>query len=248
MHLASSGPTYPPSSLAADPYAKIPLSGGPGYSAEPQELPLQSSMPSVQLSMASQDHSQPPIRTQYASYVQGTSAPPQMSLSTTTGENSLGVPRYMDNGSGRPSKSPRVGAHQSVHSSSSLATDPSSSDYRYGQSYGTPSEISQQTQHAPSSYGNPATQDTGSAPPSSTAAAPPPRDYFPPSQSWTTTAGEPAAPSVSYTNGSDQHRGPYPAYSAHSHSGTHTKQEPSSQHGQPSHAGGYQSQYSWSTT
>lgn len=257
MHLSSSGPTYPPSSLATDPYAKIPLSGGPGYTAEPQELPLQSSMPSVQLSMAAQDHQQPPIRTQYATYVQGSSAPPQLSLSTTT-DNSLSVPRYMDSNSGRPSKSPRVAGHQSVHSSSSLATDPTSSEYRYGPSYvgGTSSEISPQTQHTPSSYGNPVTQDSGSAPTSSTAAAPPPRDYFPPSQSWTTTAGEPAASSVSYTNGSDQHR-PYPSYSGGSH-GASTKQESHhQQHGQPPQQGGpggYSNQgqglphYSWNTT
>jgi hypothetical protein len=197
--------TYPTTTMPSEPYQKMPLSGAPSFTAEPQEMPIQpTSMPSVQLSLVAQEQQQPPIRTQYATYVQSTSAPPHLSLSATA-DNSLNVPRYVDNNP-RPSKSPRHASHQSV--ASSISNDTASGEYRYGPPpvYGT-SEMSPQSQHPPAqgasaAYGTPS-QDTASAPPSATAPnAPPPRDYFPPSQSWTTTAGEPSAPSVSYTNGS----------------------------------------------
>lgn len=196
--------TYPTTSIPPDPYPKMPLSGAPSFTAEPQEMPIQqTSMPSVQLSLVAQDQQQPPIRTQYATYVQGTSAPPHLSLSTTA-DNSLSVPRYVDSNP-RPSKSPRHASHQSV--ASSISNETASGEYRYGPPpvYAT-SEMSPQSQHppaqgAPAAYGTP-TQDNASAPPSATAPnAPPPRDYFPPSQSWTTTAGEAPPPNVSYTNG-----------------------------------------------
>ncbi|GAB1314173.1 heterokaryon incompatibility protein [Madurella fahalii] len=197
--------TYPTTTIPPEPYQKMPLSGAPSFTAEPQEMPIQqTSMPSVQLSLVAQDQQQPPIRTQYATYVQGTSAPPHLSLSTTA-DNSLNVPRYVDNNP-RPSKSPRHASHQSV--TSSISNETASGEYRYGPPpvYAT-SDISPQSQHpptqgAPAAYAAP-TQDNASAPPSATAPnAPPPRDYFPSSQSWTTTAGEPPAPNVSYTNGS----------------------------------------------
>lgn len=259
-HIPSSGPAYPAASLPADPYHKVPLSGAPSYSAEPQDMPLQASMPSVQLSLAAHDHQQPPIRTQYASYVQGSSAPPQLSLSTTA-DSSLSVPRYMDHASGRPAKSPRHGGHQSVHStSSSVPSDPVSGEYRYGQPYGgvssTPTEISPQGQHPPpGAYGSSAApqHESGSAPSSSTTSAPPPRDYFPSAQSWTTTAGEPAASSVSYTNG--EHR-PYsyeykPPVKMEPHHSHHQPQHQHQQHAQPPQQGYGQAgvtHYSWNTT
>ena len=198
-----SGSGYP-STTMADTYQKLPLSGGPSFTAEPQEMPIQQgSMPPVQLSLA-QDGQSAPIRTQYASYVQGTTAPPQLSLSTTA-DNSLNVPRYVDNNP-RPSKSPRHASHQSVHSSSSISNDTTSNEYRYGPPYvgvnSNSGDLSPHSQQAPS-YGA-ASQDHGSAPPSATSAVPPSRDYFPSSQSWPATAGEQGSASVSYTNGDNR--------------------------------------------
>ena len=209
--------TYPTSSMASEPYPKMPLSGAANFTAEPQEMPIQqqTSMPSVQLSLVAQDHSQqqhqqhqapPPIRTQFATY--GSSAPPHLSLSATS-DNSLNVPRYVDSNP-RPSKSPRHASHQSVHSASSLSADTASGEYRYGPpTYGGSSELSPQSQgHSAASQqpygaapqdsgsnaavqsasGNPSGPGGGGA--SSAGPAGPPRDYFPSSQSWTTTAGE----------------------------------------------------------
>ncbi|KAK4250264.1 hypothetical protein C7999DRAFT_12013 [Corynascus novoguineensis] len=149
--------TYPTSTMPPDPYPKMPLSGAPTFTAEPQEMPMQpSSMgPSVQLPLsASHDphqhqpqhhaHShahpqhqqpQPPIRTQFATY---TSAPPHhLSLSSTTGggsttsaDNSLAVPRYIGDSNPRPTKSPRHVSHQSV--TSSISNETASGEYRYG--------------------------------------------------------------------------------------------------------------------
>ncbi|KAK3378439.1 heterokaryon incompatibility protein [Podospora didyma] len=211
--------SYPATSMGGEPYQqKMPLSGAPGFTAEPQEMPMQqTSMPSVQLSLVAQDHQhqqqqppppqQPPIRTQFATY--GSSAPPHLSLSTTS-DNSLNVPRYVDSNP-RPSKSPRHASHQSV--ASSISNDTNSGEYRYGPpptySAGSsinaqnPSDMSPQSQQhppAPGPYGTPSQDSGASAPPSATANGPPPRDYFPPSQSWTTTAGEPSASSVSYNH------------------------------------------------
>ncbi|KAM7217432.1 transcription factor vib-1 [Rhypophila decipiens] len=239
--------SYPTSSMAPDPYPKMPLSGTANFTAEPQEMPSQpqTSMPSVQLSMAAQDQQPAPIRTQYATYVQGTSAPPHLSLSTTS-DNSLNVPRYVDNNP-RPSKSPRHANHQSVHSAGSLSNDPNSGEYRYGPPYvnSASSEISPQSQHPPPpGYGTPS-QEASSAPSSAPPSAPPPRDYFPPSQSWTTTAGEPSAPSVSYNSSGGDRPYAYPST---------TKSEPHSQHPQsaapPPHSAPYGgvSHYAWNAT
>jgi len=229
--------SYPTTSMAAEPYPKMPLSGAPNFTAEPQDI-QQTSMPSVQLSLAAQDQQTPPIRTQYATYVQGSSAPPLVSLSTTS-DNSLNVPRYVDNNP-RPSKSPRTAGHQSVHSTSSISNDTASNEYRYGAPYGVSSsstEISPQSQHPPpAAYGTPS-QEGGSAPSSAQTNAPPPRDYFPPSQSWTTTAGEAPAPSVSYTNGNDR---PYAFPSG--------KTEPHSQQPAPPHSQAYGNHYTWNAT
>ncbi|KAK4127806.1 p53-like transcription factor [Parathielavia appendiculata] len=154
--------TYPTSTMPPDPYPKMPLSGAPTFTAEPQDMPLQptSMGSSVPLPLASphdphQHHHaqqpQPPIRTQYATY---TSAPPHhLSLSTTTGAaggpspdtSNLAVPRYIgDAGNPRPSKSPRHASHQSV--ASSISNDTASGEYRYGP---PPSQPQQQHQQAP---------------------------------------------------------------------------------------------------
>ncbi|CAJ2508090.1 Uu.00g092760.m01.CDS01 [Anthostomella pinea] len=216
---ASATASYPPSTIPA-------LSGTSSYSQEPQEIPLQSSMPSVQMSLAAvSDHQQqqqqqpPAIRTQYA-YVQGTSAPPQLSVSTTSGADHAGlsVPRYVDSNP-RPAKSPRHNSHQSVPSTSSL-TNEGSSEYRYGppqsattSAYGMPSSASGEVTSA-STYGSSENTTSGGGGASSASHGgqqhqqqqqqpPPPRDYYPPTSSWTTTAGEPSSATVhsSYHNG-----------------------------------------------
>jgi len=184
-----SGPgNYPPTTMGAppappapEPYHKVPLSGGGNFTAEPQEMPISTSMPSVQLSLTSNDPTPPTIRTQYA-YAPPTSAPPQ--LSSMAPSDALSVPRYVDSNP-RPAKSPRTAGHQSMHSAGSV-TNEGSGEYRYSSSAypdaGAPSGESQ------ASYSNATDQNA------------PPRDYYPPSNTWTTTAGEPT-PSIAYTNG-----------------------------------------------
>ncbi|KAK8035374.1 hypothetical protein PG993_010369 [Apiospora rasikravindrae] len=169
---SSATTSYPPTSIPADSYQKMPLSGPPGYSTEPQEMPLQSSMPPVQLSMVASE--QPPsIRTQYA-YVPGSSAPPQLSVSTSSmgapHDHNLSVPRYVE--SGRPSKSPRHASHTSVHSAGSISNN-ESSEYRYG-SY-VPVNNNQSQMSSPTAY---TTGDSSSAGHHHQ----PTRDYYPPSQ------------------------------------------------------------------
>ncbi len=125
--------TYPTTTMAGDSYQKMPVSGSPHYTAEPHDMSLQqATMPSVQLSLVGNDPQQSGIRTQYASYVQGSSAPaPQLSMPTAS-DNGLSVPRYVDNNP-RPSKSPRHATHDSVHSGASLATsNETPGEYRYG--------------------------------------------------------------------------------------------------------------------
>ncbi|TDZ22535.1 Transcription factor vib-1 [Colletotrichum orbiculare MAFF 240422] len=176
--------SYPATTMGAEPYHKVPLSGGNSFSSEPQDMPLPTSMPSVQLSLVAHDQQQPPIRAQYG-YVQSTTAPPPLSVSATA-DSALNVPRYVDNP--RPTKSPRHASQPSIHSTGSLANNESSPEYRYGSSYGTvgsnPNEIA-----APGYKQETATSHAG-----------PNRDYYPPSSSWTTTAGE-AASTVAYASG-----------------------------------------------
>ncbi|KAL2132313.1 hypothetical protein VTI74DRAFT_3949 [Chaetomium olivicolor] len=209
---------YTTSTLPPEPYPKMPLSGAPNYTAEPQEMPMQpTSMPSVQLPLAAAHDQQPPIRTQFATY---TSGPPQhISLSATAPapsgpgpDNSLAVPRYIGDANARPSKSPRHASHQSV-TSASLSNETASGEYRYGPPppvytpAGATEVVSPQSQHPslppppppsapPTGYGAPA-QDAGpAAAPTTSGSAlpPPPRDYFPPSQPWTTTTGDEPQP------------------------------------------------------
>ncbi|KAI1308872.1 hypothetical protein F5Y03DRAFT_383284 [Xylaria venustula] len=200
---ASAPASYPSSTIPTDPYQKLPVSaGGTGYSHDPPEMPLQTSMPSMQLSLAATDQPPPPIRTQYA-YVPGTSAPSQMSVSTPAlgsssgaDHNALSVPRYVDSNP-RPSKSPRHGSHQSVPSTSSLNND-TTSEYRYGPPQTTTYD------NPASTYGTSSTEATSA---SSTGAGAgvahaPSREYYPPTSSWTTTAGETSSSTVhAYHNG-----------------------------------------------
>jgi len=241
--------SYPSSSLASDPYGQQQPSQpkmAQNFTAEPQDL-NQTSMPSVQLSLVSSDHSHsqppPPIRTQFATYT--SSAPTHLSLSATT-DNSLNVPRYVDSNP-RPSKSPR---HASHNSAGSLSADTTSGEYRYGPpSYVTPaSDLSPQSAAAPQSatYPPPGPNTTGQETPVTTSAPQsatghgPPRDYFPPSQSWTTTAGEPA-PATYGGSGPGQDSRPY-AYPAGGHGAGPVKSE--GHHGYGVQGG----HYAWNAT
>ena len=246
---ASATGSYPATTISADSYPKMPLSGATSFTAEPQELPLQqTSMPSVQLSLVASDHhQQAPIRTQYA-YVHGsTSAPPQLSLPTTA-DSGLSVPRYVDSNP-RPAKSPRHASHQSVHSSGSISNTDGSNEYRYGPPYvgvnSNSSEMSPSQQSHSAGYG-PGGPDASSNPPSATAPSHPPRDYFPSTASWTSTAGETNTPT--YANG-DQNR-PY-AFPDHYKTGTAgAKADHAAPHAYPAPRGSFDAMnnYSWNTT
>ncbi|KAI1466416.1 p53-like transcription factor [Daldinia caldariorum] len=216
---ASATASYPPASIPADSYQKIPLSGTSNFTQEPQEIPMQTSMPSMQLSLAATEQQPPSIRTQYA-YVQGTSAPPQLSVTTTSmGSSSdhgnLSVPRYVDSNP-RPTKSPRHASHQSVPSSSSISNSNDTSEYRYGPSGYVPVNSSSSELNSASTYNADSVSSAGPTGPASSAPSsagghshhqqsqsqqPPPRDYYPPTTSWTTTAGEPSSTTIhSYHN------------------------------------------------
>ncbi|ROW11728.1 hypothetical protein VPNG_05610 [Cytospora leucostoma] len=256
--LATSGPpSYPSTSIAPDPYQKMPLSGPTGFTTEPQEISshLPASMPSMQMSMVSseqpgqQQHSStspqvPPIRPQYASYVQSSAAPPPLSVASTA-SHSLNVPRYVDDSNPRPSKSPRNPSHPTFHAGSISSTE-SSNEYRYGPPYSglgnTSNEVSPQTtQHAPYASTHSTSGQDSNAPPAST--VPPPRDYFPSSTSWTTTAGESSAPT--YTNG--EHRSSYSYASDQYKPASAVKSEPHAPL-PPVYPGQAMSHYSWNTS
>lgn len=211
-------------------------------------MPLQTSMPSMQLSLAATDQPPPPIRTQYA-YVPGTSAPSQMSASTPAlgsssgaDHNALSVPRYVDSNP-RPSKSPRHGSHQSVPSTSSLNND-ATSEYRYGPPHTTTYD------NAASTYGTSGAEATSGASSGSNAgvAHAPQREYYPPTSSWTTTAGETSSSTVhAYHNGaaaSESRPYTYPDQYKTSHSISVKNEHPSA-------SGAYVpalNNYSWSPT
>ncbi|KAI1814535.1 hypothetical protein GGS20DRAFT_576805 [Poronia punctata] len=235
----SANASYPPSTMAADPYHKIPASGAPGYPHEPAELPLQTSMPSMQLSLSATDQQQPPpIRSQYP-YAPGSSAPSQLSATTPTLGSSAGgaehsalsVPRYVDSNP-RPNKSPRHGSHPSTSSLTNEAT----SEYRYG----PPSTT---TYENPSTYGTSGPEGTSGSAASAGSSHPPARDYYSSTSSWTTSAGETSSSTVhAYHNGSSTNEsGPYsyrdPYKSSHSIS---VKNE------HPTASSNYN--YSWSST
>ncbi|KAL2151857.1 hypothetical protein VTH82DRAFT_5041 [Thermothelomyces myriococcoides] len=255
--------TYPTSTMPPDPYPKMPLSGAPTFTAEPQEMPMQpSSMgPSVQLPLSAshdphqhqgqhhphphaqqQQPTQPPIRTQFATY---TSAPSNhLSLSSTTGsgsttspDSSLAVPRYIGDTNPRPTKSPRHASHQSV--TSSISNETASGEYRYGppppqpqaaptaSGYPAPPETSPQNQH-PALPPPPPSATAGAqgaaggygAPATATDNGATPRDYMSASQGWPAPgpgaagSGDPANP------GGDRPYG-YPATAGASAGGPH---------------------------
>lgn len=177
----SSPNTYSSTTMSSEPYHKVPMPGNTNFSTEPQEMPLQTSMPSVQLSLAASEP-QPPIRTQYAYAPTSAGAPPPMPGHP---DNSLSVPRYVDNNP-RPSKSPRHANHESVQSAGSEAAG----EYRYGAPYHD-STLNSNSNPASSEMHSPYVSETN---------PPPPRDYYPPSSTWTSTAGGPHATSA-YANG-----------------------------------------------
>lgn len=126
VQTTTSGSYHPPSTMAPDMYQKLPLAGGSGFNTETPDMPLQTTMaPSVPVGLISEDR---PIGSQY------TYAPPRhlpLGASSQPGADSaVSVPRYVDDG--RPSKAPRTGAHQTVHSSSSIPASETAGEYRYG--------------------------------------------------------------------------------------------------------------------
>ncbi|KAI8714340.1 hypothetical protein NCS52_01153700 [Fusarium sp. LHS14.1] len=184
----SSGPeSYPPATMG-------PLTGTTNFTAEPQGLPIQTSMePSVPLSMVATDSEHPPVRSQYT-YMQSTTAPPQLSIHTAPlggHEHAMNIPRYVDNP--RPLKSPRHMSHPSIRSAGSIANNDASPEYRYG-SYAP-------VHTSPSDVAQPGYNAESSAPPSV-----PARDYYPPSNTWTTAAGE-HSNSIAYASNEAR---PYP--------------------------------------
>ncbi|KAI2633908.1 hypothetical protein GGS21DRAFT_118759 [Xylaria nigripes] len=243
---SSATASYPPATLPADPYQKIPVSGPTGYSHESPELPLQTSMPSMQLSLAASDQQPPPIR-QYA--YPGTSAPSQMSIPTpvlgssggAADHSALSVPRYVDPNP-RPSKSPRHGSHQSIPSTSSLTND-AQSEYRYGPPQTTTYE------NPGSTYG---TSGADGASSSSSAGAgsshAPPRDYYPPASSWTSTAGESTSSTVhAYHSGAAASESRPYSYGDHYKTG-HSISVKSEHPSAPATYASTMNNYSWSST
>ncbi|KFA78508.1 hypothetical protein S40288_01439 [Stachybotrys chartarum IBT 40288] len=183
--------SYPSTTLGPDPFPKVPLSGGPSFTAEPQELPLPTSIaPPMQLSLTSTDHPQPSLRSPYT-YVHATSAPAQMSITAPAlsgSDSALSVPRYVDNP--RPAKSPRHSNQQSVHGSDPASTNESSPEYRYG-SYSTVTNSSGDVSGSTNYH---------SETPSANPAPPPARDYYPSPNTWTTNGGEHGS-SAAYAGG-----------------------------------------------
>ncbi|KAG5996308.1 hypothetical protein E4U43_002890 [Claviceps pusilla] len=164
------------STMGSDSYSKLPLSGPSGFTNEPQELPLHTSMASsVPLPLSSSEHGQSGLRSQY-NYT--TTSTPQISGSSVSlgSDNAFSMPRYMD-GNPRPSKSPRHQSHPSVHSSSSIQQG-EGSDYRYSSFRGISSGVGDVS--------------PGGHPPAG-------RDYYPSASTWTTTAGE-SSSSLSYAS------------------------------------------------
>lgn len=254
MASASGAPSYPATTIASDPYLKS------AFATDAPEIAshMPSSMPSMSLSLVSSDQAGqqssgpssqvPPIRTQYASYVQTSTAPPPLSASATSG-TSLSVPRYVEDSNPRPTKSPRNPSHPSIQSS--ISSTDSANEYRYGPHYGSISSASadispQTTQNASysttGSGSNAQDSSAGASATGSSSTVPPPRDYFPPSTPWTATSGESSAPT--YTNG--DHRASY-SYEADQYKTPGIKSEP---HAPPApvYPGPAMSHYSWNAS
>ncbi|KAK2591015.1 hypothetical protein QQS21_011293 [Conoideocrella luteorostrata] len=159
-----------PSTLASDSYSKLPLSGSSGFSSEPQELPLQTSMASsIPLPLTTTDQGQAGLR---SNYNYATTSTPHIPGSTVTigADSTFSMPRYMDSNP-RPSKSPRHQSHQSIHSNGSVHPA-EGADYRYGSFRGMNSSVGD-------------VSPGGNAPAS--------RDYYPSANTWTTSSAEPTS-------------------------------------------------------
>lgn len=239
---SSGAGNYPATTMGAEAFPKMPMTGAANFTAEPQELPLQTSMePSVPLSLVGTDQTQPPIRSQYT-YVHSTTGASQVPIPTAplpSHESALSIPRYVDNP--RPSKSPRHVSHPSIRSASSIANE-ASPEYRYGS-------------YAPVNPSPGEATQGGYNPEPAASAAPPARDYYPPATTWTTTAAEPAS-TVAYANHDgrsygfqqDQYKtttaGSSPTIKAESTQGQ--SQGPSVYNGGPRGSFDAMNQYSWS--
>ncbi|CAF3443491.1 unnamed protein product [Fusarium graminearum] len=211
-HVPTSGAeNYPAATMG-------PLTGTASFSAESQGMPIQSSMePPAPLSMVSNDSEHPPVRSQYT-YMQTTTAPPQLSIQTTPlggHEQAMNIPRYVDNP--RPLKSPRHMSHPSIRSSGSVANNEPSPEYRYAPYapvHPSPSEVAQPSYH-PETSGPPSV---------------PSRDYYAPPHTWTSAAGEHNT-NLAYANNETR---PYPfpqdEYKNTTTGTSPTKTEPSQPH------------------
>ncbi|KAF5025916.1 hypothetical protein F66182_2035 [Fusarium sp. NRRL 66182] len=171
-HVPTSGAENYPSATMG------PLAGTASFATESPGMPLQSSMePPVPISMVANDSEHPPVRSQYT-YMHTTTAPPQLSIHTAPlggHEQAMNIPRYVDNP--RPLKSPRHMSHPSIRSTSSVANNEASPEYRYAPYapiHTNSNEVAQPNYNSESS-----------GPPSV-----PARDYYTPSHTWTTAAGE----------------------------------------------------------
>ncbi|KAF3348218.1 hypothetical protein VD0002_g7811 [Verticillium dahliae] len=153
----------------------IPVTGAGSYSASP--LTAETVAPGQQQTQARASFS----------YGHSTTAPPPLSIPTSA-DAALNIPRYVDSNH-RPTKSPRHASHQSVQSGSSIANTDPSAEYRYSSSY-VPLHGGNAGELPAPGYGADSTSIPHSAPP---------RDYYPPSTTWTTTAGE-ANATVAYTS------------------------------------------------
>lgn len=175
---SSSPGSYPATSIGSDMYPKVPVSGSGTYSAEPQEMPLQTSMPpSVPLSLISEEHQTQPMRSQYT-YAPSSAAPRQMPMTSSvhgSGGSPSSIPRYVDDG--RPAKAPRSSGHQTGPTSGSAASSETAPDYRYG-SYG----------QVNSGAGDVLPPHYGTEPPASSSTGH--RDVYPPPQGWRPTTGQ----------------------------------------------------------
>lgn len=116
--------------MGADTYSKVS-----NYTSDPQELPLQSAIPPLPLSIGANE--QPSSARGQYTYVQQPTSGCQLPASTTASavsghaDSALSIPRYVDNG--RPNKSPRQSGQQSVHATNSISNS-ESPEYRYGSS------------------------------------------------------------------------------------------------------------------
>ena len=184
-HLPSSQGSYPPTTMAADPYHKVSLSGSSSFGAESQELPLTASISSVPLPV---EQTEQGVRPQYP-YMQST---PSASQISGGGDAGMGVHRYGD--SSRPTKSSRGAGHQSVHSNGSVANEPT--EYRYGA-------------YAPASSSSVGATASGYGSEASAHQSESQREYYAPPSNWTTTSGE-GRSTTAYAGGHERSYQPAP--------------------------------------